>query len=101
MVGGDVVAGGRKRVVEAHAHGVDGVDESAGIRGIGRRGAECGGEKLHRGFDFVAEVFCGVELGRLNESAEDGFDVAVGGEIRGGHAVDERWRRVVGDEALG
>ena len=101
VVGGDVVAGGRKRVVEAHAHGVDGVDESAGIRGIGRGGAEGGGEELHRRFHFVAEVFSGVELGRLDEGAEDGFDVAVGGEVGGGHAVDEGGRRVVGDEALG
>ncbi len=51
--------------------------------------------------DFVAEVFSGVELGRLDEGAEDGFDVAVGGEVGGGHTVDEGRGRVVGDEALG
>ena len=101
MVGGDVVAGGWKRVVEAHAHGVEGVDESAGVGGIGGGGAEGGGEELEWSFDLVAEVFSGVELGRLDEGAEDGFDVAVGGEVGGGHAVNEGGGRVVGDEALG
>ena len=101
LVGGDVVAGGWERVVETHAHGVDGVDDCAGIGGVGGGGAEGGGEELHWGFDFVAEVFFGVELGRLNQSTEDGFDVAVRGEVGGGHAVDEGRRRVVGDEALG
>ena len=72
-----------------------------GLAGVGGGGAEGGGEELHGGFDFVAEVFSGVELGRLDEGAEDGFDVAVGGEVGGGHAVDEGGRRVVGDEALG
>ena len=101
VVGGDVVAGGREGVVEAHAHGVDGVDEGAGVLGVGGGGAEGGGEELHGGLDLVAEVLCGVELGRLDEGAEDGFDVAVGGEVGGGHAVDEGGGWVVGDEALG
>ena len=78
-----------------------GVDEGAGVGGLGGGGAEGGGEELHGCLDLVAEVAAGVELGAGDEGAEDGFDVAVGGEEGCGHAVDEGGRRVVGDEALG
>ena len=63
VIGGDVVAGRRKSVVERHAHGLDGVDECTWVGWIGSGGAKGGGEELHGGFDFVAEVFAGVELG--------------------------------------
>jgi hypothetical protein len=63
VVGGDVVASGGKRVVEAHAHGVDGVDQRAGVGRVGRGGAEGGGEELHWGFDLVAEVFLELNSG--------------------------------------
>jgi len=101
LVCGDVVAGGRQGIVEAHAHGVDGIDEGAEVLRVGGGGAEGRCEELHGGLDLVAEVLLGVELGRLDEGAEDGFDVAVGRHVGGGHAVDEGGRRLVGDEALG
>jgi len=62
-IGGDVVAGGRERIVEGHAHRLEGFDQGAGVDGVGVGGAEGGGYELYRRFDLVAEVFFRVELG--------------------------------------
>lgn len=56
-ISGDVVAGGRERVVEGHAHCLEGFDEGAGVDRVGVGGAEGGGYELYRCFDLVAEVF--------------------------------------------
>ena len=101
LLGGDVEAGGGKGHEGGHAHLAGGVDECARVDGVGGGGAEGGGEELDGGLDLVAEETAGVELGRLDEGAEDGSNVAVGGEVGGGHAIDERGRGIVGDEALG
>jgi hypothetical protein len=96
-----VVAGGRNRAVERHAHVAQGVDERLHVVGIRVAGAGGGDDVFDWRFDLGAIGVCGPELGGVEEGLEDRGNVAAAGEVGLGHAIDEALRRIVADEADG
>ena len=95
------VAVGRLHAVQRHAHAVQGGHQGLSVAEVGARGAHRRDHELQRRLHLGAVGLRRPELGRAEQRAQHLADVAVALQEALRHAVHQRLRRIVGDEADG